>query len=327
LSDRIGAFRTLGMAEDHGGLNNGRISDEAFLEQCQSVLREREAMLQCELEEFRAGLFFCLFDTPDRLQHMFWRYREPEHPANAGQPPGQWRTAIEDHYRQCDAIVGRALQAADDRTLMIVLSDHGMGSFERGLHLNTWLHDHGFLALRNGLKPGPEAGDLLRGVDWSRTRAYAAGLGGLFLNLKGREAQGIVAPENASEVQQAIAHGLTEVLDADRGRRAVNSVVAREQVYAGAYAAESPDLLVNFAPGYRVSWGTPLGSVPAGLFEDNVKRWSGDHVVDPALVPGVLFMNRPFLGEGASLLDLAPTILAALGVPKGADMEGNSLLP
>jgi hypothetical protein len=102
-------------------------------------------------------------------------------------------------------------------------------------------------------------------------------------------------------------------------------VLTRSQLYSGPYAEESPDLVVNFADGYRVSWGTALGAIPLGHFEDNVKKWSGDHLMDPSLVPGVLFMNRPFRGEGAGLADLAPTILAALGVPSGPDMEGASL--
>jgi hypothetical protein len=111
-----------------------------------------------------------------------------------------------------------------------------------------------------------------------------------------------------------------------RGKVAVRSVSMREQLYSGPYVSEAPDLLVNFAEGYRVSWGTPLGGVPAGLFEDNVKKWSGDHTFDPAQTPGVLFMNRPFDCDAVSLLDLAPTLLSALGLPRGAAMEGSVLL-
>jgi hypothetical protein len=98
-------------------------------------------------------------------------------------------------------------------------------------------------------------------------------------------------------------------------------------VYRGPFVEEAPDLLVDFAPGYRVSWSSSLGGFGDGLFEDNVKKWSGDHIIDPEQVPGVLFMNRPFRAEGGRLLDLAPTILAALGVPKGPAMEGESMLP
>lgn len=326
LETRLGTYYTTGMVEDHGGLNNGRFDETAYLEQCNSVMREREQMMLYELERMQEGLFFCLYDTPDRLQHMFWRFREPEHPANRRDETPEMAHVIEDHYRACDAVVGKAMQFADERTLFIVLSDHGMSSFQRGLHLNTWLYDNGFLALQAGVKPGDEAGDFFRGVDWSRTKAYALGLGSIYLNLKGREGKGIVAPGEAEAVKAAIVKGLTGLVDCERGRVAIRSVVTREQVYFGPYAHESPDLLVNFAEGYRVSWGTPLGGVPAGLFDDNVKKWGGDHTIDPLLVPGVLFINRPFREDDADLVDLAPTILQALGVPKGPAMEGHSLL-
>lgn len=325
LARRLGSFYTTGMVEEHGGLNNGRIDEEAFLAQCEGVMRERERMLLHELDRQGHGLIFCLFDTPDRLQHMFWRFLEPDHPAHRGELRPDLAQVIDQHYRACDDVVGRVLAHVDDRTLLIVLSDHGMTSFQRGVDLNTWLHSHGFLALRAGVSPGPEAGDFFRGADWSHTKAYALGLGGIYLNLKGREAQGIVDENEADGIASAIARGLTGLEDPRRGAVAIRGVMTRAQLYRGPCAHEAPDLLVNCAAGYRVSWSTPLGGMAESLFTDNVKRWSGDHTVDPELVPGVLFMNRPFRPQ-ASLIDLAPTILAALGAPKGSLMEGESLL-
>jgi predicted AlkP superfamily phosphohydrolase/phosphomutase len=328
LAGRIGLYYTTGMVEDHAALNNERISEEAFLDQCAIAWRDREAMMLHELESFRSGLFYCLFDTPDRIQHLFWRYRESGHPANSGRlPVPDFAHAIDDAYRRCDAIVGKALEFSDDETLVIALSDHGFNNFERGVHLNKWLLDCGFLALQSGIEPGEAAGDYLRHVDWTHTRAYAIGLSGIYLNLKGREAQGTVLPDDASSVKTAIQQGLTGLADPDRGNRiAVQRVQAREAVYHGLYVEEAPDLLVDFAPGYRVSWSSSMGGIARSQLEDNTKKWSGDHIIDPDRVPGVLFMNRPFRGEGARLLDLAPSILAALGVPKGPAMEGESLL-
>jgi predicted AlkP superfamily phosphohydrolase/phosphomutase len=323
LARQVGTFYTTGMVEDHGGLNNGRFGEDAYMQQCDQVLRERAAMMQYELERLPAGFFFCLFDTPDRVQHMFWRFREGQREARLAPLLAR---VIEDHYADCDRVVGEALRYADDQTLVAVLSDHGVSSFRRGVHINTWLHDQGLLALRDGAKPGDEAADFLRTVDWERTRAYALGLSGIYLNLKGREARGIVEPGEADALARAIAGGLAGLGDPAHGTPAIRSVLTRAQVYHGPYAEESPDLVVNFAEGYRVSWGTALGAVPAAHFEDNVKKWSGDHLMDPSLVPGVLFMNRPFRSEGAGLADLAPTILTALGVPPGAAMEGGSLL-
>jgi predicted AlkP superfamily phosphohydrolase/phosphomutase len=328
LAHRIGLYYTTGMVEDHAGLNNERISEGAFLDQCETVWREREAMMFDELESFDDGLFYCLFDTPDRIQHLFWRFGEPDHPANRGAAPdADFTSVVEDCYRRCDAIVGRAMAFANDQTLFIALSDHGFTSFRRGVHLNTWLFDNGFLALRDGARPGETAGDLLRQVDWGRTKAYALGLSGLYLNLKGREEQGIVLPEEAGAVKADLARGLTGLADPHReGAAAIRRVLPREEIYRGPYLAEAPDLLVDFTEGYRISWSSSMGGIAQGHFEDNVKKWSGDHIIDPERVPGVLFMNRPFRGNGARLTDLAPTILATLGVPKGPAMEGESLL-
>lgn len=324
LKRAIGPYSTLGLAEDHNALNNGHVAEEAFLRQCGEVLRERRAMMHHELARFDRGLFFCLFDTPDRIQHMFWRFRDAGHPANADAPmAAAWRHTIEEHYQVCDALVGEALEYADDDTVVLVLSDHGFTDFRRQVHLNTWLHQHGFLTLQPGTESGDAAGDLLREVDWGRTQAYALGLAGIYLNRRGREAEGIVRRDEAQEVAQAIAQGLTATLDRERdGTSPIRRVVERNAVYHGACVDDAPDLLVNCEPGYRISSSTAMGGVPATVFEDNRKRWSGDHVVDPVAVPGVLFATRQLANAAPNLLDLAPTILATLGVPTPAEMEG-----
>jgi len=327
LARKTGTFYTTGMVEDHTGLVNGRIDEAAYLDQCEQVMAERERMMLYELDRFRDGFFYCLFDTPDRIQHMFWRFREAGHPANAGvPPPTEFVHAIEEHYRRCDVAVGKALAHVDDDTLLIVLSDHGFNSFQRGVHLNAWLRENGFLALKPGVEAGDEAGDMLRHVDWANTRAYALGLGGIYLNLRGREAEGIVSEGATGDLKAEIAGGLTGLVDPIRGQVAVRGVLARESVYSGPFVDEAPDLLTNFSAGYRGSWSTALGGVPAELLEDNVKRWGGDHIIDPSLVPGVLLMNRPFDDDEPGLEDLAPTILSALGVPAGPEMEGRGLL-
>lgn len=328
LANRLGTYSTIGLVEDTNGLRNGRFDEEAFLAQCDDAWRERSAMMLHELEQFHSGLFYCLFDTPDRVQHMLWRFGEPDHPANRNAAPSPaFEDAIEAHYRRGDEVVGKVLEFVDEQTLLIVLSDHGFGSFQRGFHVNKWLLDEGLLALKAEFAPGQESGDLLRHVDWERTRAYCLGLGGLYLNLQGREGRGTVKPEDAEGLKADIVQSLSGMVDPERGVVAVRSALAREQVYSGPYVDESPDVLVNYARGYRVSWSSSLGAVAAGAqFEDNTRKWSGDHAVDPAVVPGVLFMNRPFRADGASLVDLAPTILEALGAPSNEPCEGQSLL-
>jgi predicted AlkP superfamily phosphohydrolase/phosphomutase len=326
LARAIGPFYTTGMVEDHAGLSNRRLDEAGFLEQCEIAWAEREAMMHHALSSFDEGLFFCLFDTPDRVQHMFWRFLEPDHPANRVLPTdGDFSNVIEQAYRRADAMVGQALEYADDSTLTIALSDHGFGSFRRCVDLNGWLLRQGLLALRPGCEPSGEETDLLRGIDWGKTRAYAVGLGGLYLNLKGREGQGVVEPDDAERLKAQIAEGLTLLTDPDNGHAAIRRVTTREQTYSGPYVEEAPDLLVHYHRGYRVSWETGMGGVSHSDISDNTNAWSGDHIVDPELVPGVLFLDRPFDREAPDIRDLAPTILSALGVPVPPSMEGKNL--
>lgn len=326
LAEEIGFFHTTGMVEDHGGLNNHRFDEEAFLDQCETAWQEREAMMIEGLKGLDSGLFYCLFDTPDRVQHMFWRFRDPGHASLGGKAPDpKWSRVIEDQYRRGDAMVGLALEHADDETLVIALSDHGFGPYRREVHLNAWLREQGLLALKPGLEPGASAGDLLTGIDWSKTRAYAVGLGGIYLNLQGRERDGLVTAGEAPDLKAKIADELSKLVDPPSGERAIRRVPDRETLYSGPFVGEAPDLTVHFARGYRASSSTSMGGVAASVIEDNSSKWSGDHIIDPDLVPGVLFMNRPFRGEGARLLDLAPTILNALGVVPPSVMEGSSL--
>lgn len=324
LASQIGTYYTTGMVEEHTGLNNGRIDEAAFLDQSVGVLAEREAMMLYELERLREGFFYCLYDTPDRVQHMFWRYRERDHAANTSAGKNEWDGVIEDHYRRCDQVVGKALEYADDETVVMALSDHGFGSYRRDFNVNTWLLENGFLALKHGVDAGEEAGELLQKVDWDRTKAYSVGFAGIYLNMKGREANGIVSPSDADHVQAAIKAALGQLRDTHLGAAPISGVRTRREVYSGDFAGESPDLMINFAAGYRASSQTALGGVPRAVLEDNVKPWSGDHVVDPALVPGVFFCNRPFRDGVVDMLDMAPTVLDALGVPKGDKMEGGS---
>ncbi len=341
LAGGIGLFSTLGMAEDHNGLNNGRFDECAYLDQCELVIAERERMMRFELDRFNEGFFFVLYDTPDRVQHMLWRFRDPSHPGYEPDRAKDYSTLIEQHYSRCDKLLAPVLDKVDENTLLIVLSDHGFNTFRRAFDTNTWLHQNGLLALKNGSKPSEELGDAFASVDWSRTYAYAVGLGGIYLNFKGRERDGIVEEgTEAEKLRNAIQSGLGRIIDSHPQAPAIRSVSRREDLYSGPYAANAPDLLVNFNPGFRVSWQSAVGGFANSLIEDNMRKWGGDHIIDPEAVPGIVFMNRVGIGDtgapvrvirntdlgGANIIDLAPTILNYLGVPVPQSMEGTSLL-
>jgi predicted AlkP superfamily phosphohydrolase/phosphomutase len=337
LAAEIGLFSTLGMAEEHNGLNNGRLDERAYIAQCELVVGERERLMRFELERFREGFFFFLYDTPDRVQHMLWRFRDREHPGYEPDLARDFSSLVDEHYARCDRLLTPVLDQADENTLLIVLSDHGFNTFRRAFDTNTWLWQNGLLAFKPGGRPGGDLGDGFAAVDWSRTYAYAVGLGGVYLNLKGREREGILEQGTEAEgVRKKIVSGLKGLGDGVSERTAIRNVLCREELYAGAYTANAPDLLVNFCPGFRVSWQSAVGGFANSLFEDNTRRWSGDHIIDPEAVPGILFISSNLCrqagerfqkaGKLPNIIDLAPTMLNYLGVSVPQTMEGTSLL-
>ncbi len=313
LAKLLGTFATVGMAEDTWALNEGAIDEDAFLTQAYLTHQEREAMFFSALDRLRRGVTACVFDASDRIQHMFYRYLD-------NRAEGRHAAAIEQMYRRMDDLVGRALEYVDDDTVLFVLSDHGFGSFRRGVNLNTWLFRNGYLALKNGAST---AGPYFKGVDWSRTRAYTLGLAGLYLNLKGREAEGIVEPgEQAESLKRELIGKLTGLRDDDCGETAILKVYATSRLYRGPYLEEAPDLIVGYNNGYRTSWDAAQGKITPNVIEDNPKAWSGDHSLDPLLVPGVLFCNRKIDAEDPGIEDMAPTALDLFGIPRPPYMEG-----
>lgn len=323
LAKLLGDYSTLGLAEDTWALNERVIDEDTFLEQANQICSEREAMLEATLDRTRKGLVACVFDTPDRVQHMFYRYLEPSHPAHRanGNSLQRYAGTLEELYMHMDRIVGSTMRHVDDETVLFVLSDHGFKSFQRGVNLNAWLEQEGYLAVREETR---EEG-YLRGVDWRRTRAYSFGLAGIYLNLEGRESRGIVPRSEAQRLAREIAGKITGLADPARAAVAVNRGYAKHDVYTGPYVSAAPDVVVGFSPGYRSSWGVAIGKVGGPVFEDNTKAWSGDHCVDPPLIPGVVFCNRDFDAEQPGIEDMAPTAMRLFGYEPPAHMDGTDL--
>ena len=324
LAKLLGSFITLGEANDTWALNEGALSERAFLELTYSNHREWEAMLSNALEKTKRGLVVCVFETTDSIQHMFWRYLDRDHPSLKSAASSLNSDVIENLYADMDRLVGRVRQSLDGKSVLLVMSDHGFKSFRRGVNLNTWLWLNGYLGLLEG-KTG--SGEWFKDVDWGKTRAYGLGLGGLYLNLKGREAKGIVAPgEEAKALKKELMTKLGGLRDEERGRTAINLVYDRDRIYAGPYRENAPDLIVGYAEGYRVSWDSVTGKVGRAAFEDNPKAWSGDHCIDPSVVPGVLFSTRSIQTASPSIMDIAPTVLELFGIQPPAHMDGRSLV-
>jgi predicted AlkP superfamily phosphohydrolase/phosphomutase len=324
LEKKIGPFATLGLAEDTWALNEKVTDDGTFWTQTQDIDAEREQMLSIALDKLRSGALVTVFDATDRVNHMYWRYIDDGHPAAAGIDDPEYADAIERQYIRNDGIVGRVLDKINDDDVLFVLSDHGCTSFRRGVNLNAWLLKEGYLSLKEGADPSQP---WLRSVDWSITQAYAVGLVGIFLNIRGREAQGIVDPgEEAKAVKRQIAANLQGLVDEETGEIAINEAFDTDTLYRGPYKGNAPDLLMGYNHGYRISWDCASGVVAGEIFEDNVKAWSGDHIVDPRLVPGILLCNHDVNSNDPHIVDLAPTVLTLFGVRPAAHMDGTTLL-
>ncbi len=324
LQAEIGDFHTLGMPHDTWALNEGRMDEDMFLSQTDAIVAEEKAMVLSELKEYKSGLLMIVFETVDRISHMFWRYTDPESPLYDPEGAKKYGGVIEHYYVDMDNTLGEILKYVDDKTTLIVSSDHGFTNFRRTVHINTCLVRSGQQELQPGVSEGRA---LFRDVDWSRTKAYAVGLGSVYINLEGRESKGIVKPgQEKTDLENEIIRNLEALTDPKSGAKVVHKVYKRDEIYSGRQIDKMPDLVVAFEAGYRASWQTALGASPQETMEDNLKKWSGDHIVEPSLVPGTFFSNRK-LPEGRmiSLYDIAPTVLQEFGITPPEDYLGEPI--
>ncbi len=324
LAKLRGSFITLGEANDTWALNEGALSEEAFLELTYSNHREWEDMLFNAIEKTRKGLVTCVFETTDSIQHMFWRYLDKDHPAAQSGPTNMSAQVIEELYVKMDSLVGKTLEKLDGKSAMIIMSDHGFKSFRRGVNLNSWFYLNGYLSLKEGKK---ESEEWFKDVDWEKTRVYALGLGGIYLNQKGREAKGIVNPgEETKSIKKELLQKLNGLKDEEKDSTAINKVFDRDELLPGPYKDNCPDLIVGYNEGYRISWDSVTGKVNKTVFEDNTKAWSGDHCIDPRLVPGIFFSTQKINAANPSIMDIAPTALTLFGLDIPPHMDGHSLI-
>lgn len=330
LAKKNGVFGTLGLMEDTWGRNETALDDKGFLQQAYLNHQERELMFFDALERTREGMCACVFDASDRIQHMFWRYLDDKHPA-ALEDSQESRDAIPNMYRRMDQLLERTLTQIKPDDVLMVISDHGFASFRRGINLNSWLYQNGYLALtktatESASKEGLVGRDYFKDVDWSRTKAFAVGLSGLYINLKGRERLGVVEQIEAEQLKIEIAAKLEQLRDPHDGAECITRVYDTAKAYRGLYTDQAPDLIVGYKAGYRVSWNSVTGGTEKEVFSDNVKAWSGDHHVDPKSIPGVFLCNRKLKAKQPHIIDLAPTTLDLFAVKIPKYMEGKVLI-
>lgn len=312
LARATGRFYTQGMPEDTKGLKTGVLTAVEFLEQARIAGDENVRQYRHVLNGFDDGFLFYYFGNVDQVSHMMWRPMDPEHPAYDAATDAPFRSVVDDLYVGLDAIVGETMKRLRPNDLLVVMSDHGFASWRRAVNLNSWLRDGGYLVVRAG-EPAASPG-FFSNVDWSRTRAYALGLNGLYINVRGREPHGAVEPKDRDAVVSEIASKLVAATDPKTGARAVSRVFRREDVYRAGFDDVAPDMIVGYAKGVRSSDESALGALAADVFEDNTSPWTGDHCMDPDAVPGILLTSRRLKQDASSLQALPAAILRELAI-------------
>jgi predicted AlkP superfamily phosphohydrolase/phosphomutase len=322
LSQRFGSFYTTGFQEEYNARKQDVFDDDEYFRQANMVLEERLTLFEHAVSEFDDGLLFFYFSSSDLQSHMFWWEWEQGgpafHPSRGDAAVWQNFDRIRRLYERLDRAIGEVMDRFGSSAAIFVMSDHGFANFGRQFNLNSWLRDYGYLA---------QCSSIMADCDWSISKAYGLGINGLYLNLKGRERDGVVEPgEEATALLAELKERLeNEAIDPETNQRVIRTVYRASDVYTGNARAMAPDLIVGYNRGYRASWETCLGGVEASVLEDNKLAWSADHCADALEVPGVLFSNRPFRARSPSLVDIAPSILAEFGLTAPSSMTGRSI--
>ena len=315
----IGPYHTQGFAEEFNALKNGIFTDAEYSEQAAFVLKERFRLLDYALDRFEEGLLFFYFSSSDLQAHMFWWDSDEPHPTRSARDSMKYQAVLENVYVQIDRALGKCIETLGDETTIIVMSDHGFCNFRRQVNVNNFLRDEGYL-------DAPDGGVLACSVyQWSRTKAYAMGLNGLYLNLSGREKFGVVDPAVRDKLLDEISEKLLAIRDPENDRQVIKRVYRTDEWYSGPETKNAPDLIIGFEREYRASWISVLGGFDKdGTITDNKNAWSADHCIAHDVVPGVVLSNRRIAVDDPALIDVAPTVLAEFAIPRPGSMTGKS---
>ncbi len=313
LAETSGRFYTQGMPEDTKAFESGVFDRAEFMAQATWVRDEEIEQYRHVLADWKGGLLFYYFGSSDQVAHVMWDTLDPGHPRYDPVQSPKFADAIPSTYVALDDVVGYTLAHLPPDTTLVIMSDHGFTSWRRSFNLNTWLLDHGYLTVHD--RRTALAAEFFGDVDWSRTRAYGLGINALYINLEGREKDGVVTPTQRTRLMREIADQLLATIDPKTGKPAITRVFLREQTYGdGGHRDEGPDLVIGYAKGTRASSASALGKFPAEVFADNTDDWPGDHLMDPDAVPGILLTNRSLARPAADLKALTRSVLAEFGV-------------
>ncbi len=284
-------------------------------------MTERRFQLADHLLETRPWQLFAMVEMgPDRMHHGFWKFMDTEH--RSYEPGNPYENAIRDYYRHLDGQIARLLRHADSDTLVLVVSDHGAKRLDGGIRVNEWLRREGLLATQ--AEPDGVCSPRDVGIDWSKTTAWGEGgyYARIFLNVRGREPEGTIAPEDYERVRDDLARRLEAIPD-ENGNPLLTHAYKPEEIYPQVNGV-APDLIVIFGDLRWRSVGTIGGEDGVHVFENDTGPDDANHAQDGMFIaagPGVAASGR----RQAHLLDVAPTVLELLGQDVPESMRGRSL--
>lgn len=290
LAKNHGLFYTQGLPHDTWALEENALDDTAFLQQAEMIVDERERIYLGELKKQKSGLIVNYVGVIDTISHMYWKRRD----------------IINIYYKKIDELIGKTKEHLQADDVLIVLSDHGFAGFDWEFNLNTWLYKKGYLVFMNDVT---NSGELLEGVDWTKTRAYAIGYNGIYLNLKGREGKGIVEEKDAIKLKELMKKELLAVINPQTHTSVIKNIYTKEELKIKNDDTRSPDLFVGYSQGIRASWETAVGATPENMINRRVGKWSGDHLFDATEVPGVLFSNHNLKIKNPHIKDIMPLVM------------------
>jgi predicted AlkP superfamily phosphohydrolase/phosphomutase len=352
LKESCGAFRPAVLEQ----LPNLR---SEFFREWDEVLANRVDVADHLWSRVNWDIYMIVLGSIDNVQHVLWNYLEPHHADYYAPRANRYRDLLSEHYERADGFLGSLLKRTEDDTTVLVMSDHGFGSTHPGLHLPQLLMDLGLLKygtgpiaakgssaamrallkgysslpglrrLLNSLRPGFKTKlkhalsnsallPSLENIDWANTLAFPTGFGlHIYVNRSDRFPQGIVSPgEECERLLERLSRKLLSITEPVSGAPIIRAIHRGAEVYHGPWARSAPDLIVEYTNFFE---GTQGGKHPMMIPEI-----SGSHVPEGILVAAGKAIREGSV-DGASIEDLAPTVLHLLGLPVPASMDGRVL--
>lgn len=329
LAERYGLYKTIGWNYDTHALRQDVLTEDVFLDDVKKTMAWHEKLMLDEVnKEDDWRLLMTMWMATDRVAHLFWRFRDPHHPEYDAEKAKKYEMALEETYLIMDRIIGNAMKSIREGDWLIVMSDHGFNTYRQGFNLGTWLIREGYLAVEGQTNKETAYNDqaFLLGYDWKKTKAYALGLGSIYLNIDGRERNGIVKKEHSRELREEIKKKLLNIKDPKTGKPVISNVYSCED-FSGGEVSNAPDLILGYHEGYQSTKAAAKGSAPQSIFEDNKDKWSGDHVAtDYVLIPGMFVSNKSIKTSTPHLQDIGVSVLSYLNLDIPKDLQGTNII-